>query len=102
MIPGLLDEFMSSMKVFKNSSTRAGYDTSTILFAVVGWLVGFYGISTFVGYLTPNPSFCKCSILFQTIQFTISTQFNLKNISISSDSIYSNSSNSANSVYYKY
>ena len=21
----------------------------------VGWLVGFYGISTFVGYLTPNP-----------------------------------------------
>ena len=20
-----------------------------------GWLVGFYGISTFVGYLTPNP-----------------------------------------------
>ena len=22
---------------------------------LVGWLVGFYGISTFVGYLTPNP-----------------------------------------------
>ena len=22
---------------------------------VVGWLVGFYGILTFVGYLTPNP-----------------------------------------------
>ena len=21
----------------------------------LGWLVGFYGISTFVGYLTPNP-----------------------------------------------
>ena len=21
----------------------------------IGWLVGFYGISTFVGYLTPNP-----------------------------------------------
>ena len=20
-----------------------------------GWLLGFYGISTFVGYLTPNP-----------------------------------------------
>ena len=20
----------------------------------VGWLVGFYGVSTFVGYLTPN------------------------------------------------
>ena len=22
---------------------------------MVGWLVGFYGISIFVGYLTPNP-----------------------------------------------
>ena len=22
---------------------------------MVGWFVGFYGISTFVGYLTPNP-----------------------------------------------
>ena len=21
----------------------------------IGWLVGFYGISTFVGYFTPNP-----------------------------------------------
>ena len=39
-------------------------------------LVGFYGISTFIGYLTPNPFLCKYSILFQTIQFTISTQFN--------------------------
>ena len=24
-----------------------------------GWLVGFYGISTFVGYLTPNPFLYK-------------------------------------------
>ena len=23
------------------------------------WFVGFYGISTFVGYLTPNPFLCK-------------------------------------------
>ena len=23
------------------------------------WLFGFYGISTFVGYLTPNPFLCK-------------------------------------------
>ena len=22
---------------------------------LIGWFVGFYGISTFVGYLTPNP-----------------------------------------------
>ena len=26
---------------------------------VDGWLVGFYGISTFVGYFTPNPFLCK-------------------------------------------
>ena len=23
------------------------------------WFVGFYGISTFVGYLMPNPFLCK-------------------------------------------
>ena len=39
------------------------------------WFVGFYGISTFVGYLTPNPFLCK-SVLFRAIQFSISTQFN--------------------------
>ena len=26
---------------------------------LVGWFVEFYGISTFVGYLTPNPFLCK-------------------------------------------
>ena len=36
-------------------------------------------------------------VLFQTIQFYMSTQF-VKTISISSDSVYSNSSNSANSI----
>ena len=39
------------------------------------WFGGFYGISTFVGYLMPNPFLCK-SVLFKTIQFSISTQFN--------------------------
>ena len=39
---------------------------------MIGWLFGFYGISTFVGYLMPNPFLCK----FQTIQFSMSTQFN--------------------------
>ena len=43
----------------------------------VGWSVGFYGISTFVGYLTPNPFFLQI-VLFQTILFSISTQFNCK------------------------
>ena len=40
---------------------------------LVGWLVGwldFYGISTFVGYLTPNPFYAK------TVQFSMSIQFN--------------------------
>ena len=40
------------------------------------WFGGFYGISTFVGYLTPNPFLCKQSVLFKTIQFIISTHFN--------------------------
>ena len=29
------------------------------LFRLVGWLVGFYGILTFVGYLMPNPFLYK-------------------------------------------
>ena len=37
------------------------------------WFGGFYGISTLVGYLTPNPFLCKYSILYQTIQLSIST-----------------------------
>ena len=36
-------------------------------------LFGFYGISTFVGYLMPNPFLFKKIVPFQ---FTISTQFN--------------------------
>ena len=47
------------------------------------WFIGFYGISTFIGYLTANPFLCKSSVLFKTIQFSISTQFNVKTISIS-------------------
>ena len=33
----------------------------------------FYGKYTFVGYLMPNPFLYKRTILFQTIQFWIST-----------------------------
>ena len=42
---------------------------------MVGWFLGFYGMSIFVGYLTPNPFLSK-SVLFKTIPFSISTQFN--------------------------
>ena len=40
------------------------------------WFVGFYGIATFVGYLTPNPfhfNFKQFKQLYLTIQFSIST-----------------------------
>ena len=60
----------------------------------LGRLVGFNDISTSVGYLMPNPFLYKLSVLFQTIQFTMSIQFNCQNISISNYSVYSNSSNS--------
>ena len=38
--------------------------------------VGFYGISNFVGYLTPNQFLCRKSVLFKTIQFSMNTLFN--------------------------
>ena len=43
-------------------------------------------------------------VIFQTIQYGMSTQFNCKknNISITSYSFYLNNSNSDNSVKYKY
>ena len=60
---------------------------------LVGWLVGFYGISIFVGYLMPNPFYVNSqlylkqfslawvhsliikTVLIQLIQFSISTDF---------------------------
>ena len=53
---------------------------------LVVWLFGFYGISAFVAYLMPNPFLYKQSVLFQTIQFSISTQF-VKSIPISRYSV---------------
>ena len=41
------------------------------------FLFGFYGISTSVGYfLMPNPFLYKDTVLFQTVQFSLSTLFN--------------------------
>ena len=45
---------------------------------LVGVLVGFYGVSTFVGYFMPKQIFMQI-VLFQAIQFCISTQFNCQN-----------------------
>ena len=39
-------------------------------------LFGFYGKSTFVSFLMPNQFLYKCTVLFQTIQLSIYTQFN--------------------------
>ena len=41
---------------------------------LVSWLVGFYGISTFLDYLTSNLFYVNT--LFQAIKFSLSTQFN--------------------------
>ena len=42
---------------------------------VIHDLVWFYGISTIVGYLMPNPFLYISTVLFQTFQFSISMQF---------------------------
>ena len=39
-------------------------------------LFGFFGISTLVDYWMSNPFLYKETVLFQTIQFSMSTQFN--------------------------
>ena len=38
-------------------------------------LIQFYGISTIVGYLMPIPFLYIYTVLFQTIHFSISTQY---------------------------
>ena len=57
----------------------------TIHYCLFVWLVGF------VGYLTPNPFLCKLSVLFKTIQFSMSTPFNSQKHFHSNYSVYSNS-----------
>ena len=48
------------MKVLKKRLRNRGETNHVQLDTwLVGWLVGFYGISTFVGYLMPNPFLYK-------------------------------------------
>ena len=49
-----------------------------------GW-VGFYGISTTVGYLIPNPFFTYNQFYFKQISLTLVHCFNVKSSSISSN-----------------
>ena len=62
---------------------------------LVGWLFGCYGISTSVGYLIPN-TFFFTNNQFYFKQFSLARVHSsmVKNIFISSYSVYSNSSNS--------
>ena len=48
-----------SISVFYNKGLAFGNPRWLCAIKKVGWLFGFYGISTFVGYFTPNPFFCK-------------------------------------------
>ena len=53
----IIDLFLFIYFFFHNLVSFA--NNSMIKEKLVGWLIGFYGISTFVGYLTPNPFLCK-------------------------------------------
>ena len=51
-------------------------------------LFGYYGLSIFVGYLMSNIFLYKYTVLFQTIQFSMSTRsLTLKNFSIQKNSV---------------
>ena len=46
-----------SLKLWKKNDKQRKVNHQKMVFMVgwlVGWLFGFYGISTFIGYLTPN------------------------------------------------
>ena len=43
---------------------------------VIGWLFGFYGISTFVGYLTTNPLLSNSQSYFKKFSLALVHRFN--------------------------
>ena len=47
------------LRLPQSPATLGKKTNDDIYTANLSWLVGFYGISTFVGYLTPNPFLCK-------------------------------------------
>ena len=61
--------------------------------SVSWWLVEFFGISTFVDYLTPNQFFVNNQSYFKQFSLTWVHTLIVKNISISIYSGYSNSTN---------
>ena len=88
-----MSRYTNNLQKLPMSGTRpsmTSFHISPVAEGLIFDLVWFHGISTFVGYLIPNPFSCKQLVLFQTIQFSMSTQF-VKNIPISNYSVYSSS-----------
>ena len=52
------------------------YDYCWIIHTGTACLFGFYDISTFVGYLMPNPFYTNKQLYFKQFILGISTQFN--------------------------
>ena len=59
------DESLCIIKILKESAFLKWKPGFLVIYIVwlgtqdgLVWFVGFYGISTFVGYLTPNPFLC--------------------------------------------
>ena len=84
--PKIKFHYKGSLQRFSNTSQPT----------CLGWLlVGFYGISTFIGHLTPNPFLCKGwvhnlskTFLFQAIQFSQTVEIQLIQFSISTGFIH--------------
>ena len=67
-----IHSFFKNYKNYTISTSWKGFYVCYIKNPTLDW---FYGISNIVGYLRPNPFLYIRTVLFQTIQFSISTQF---------------------------
>ena len=61
ILPQVLSRGWLQAKAMQKSLTVVFFVIAVFyaLLIMIGWFVGVYGISTFVGYLTPNPFLCK-------------------------------------------
>ena len=96
--PNKTSQYHQIQRVFRcNMPMSAETLLNFVIDLLVGWL-DFYCISTFVGYLMLSPFYVNSRLYFK--QFSLAWVHSLiaKIISISNYSVYSSSSNSANSV----
>ena len=61
--------------------------TLFVSYDLVGWLFGFYGISTVEGYLMPNPFYTNKQFYFKQFSLAWVHSLIVKNSSISSYSV---------------